>query len=110
MLLAGLVAVEYHPWRLTGVSLLPTGGETYDAIRAIGPRALYVPLWPGDSAYSGLYLYATTLTRTPMLNGYSAWIDRAYVTEVYRSLGDGQPGRPSARPSTPPSGATASAR
>ena len=51
-----------------------------------GPRALWVPLWPGDSAYSGLYLYATTLTRVPMLNGYSAWLDRSYLTEVYRPL------------------------
>ena len=42
-----------------------------------GPRALWIPFWPGDSAYSGLYLYATTLTRVPMLNGYSAWLDRS---------------------------------
>jgi hypothetical protein len=52
----------------------------------VGPRALWIPFWPGDSAYSGLYLYATTLTRTPMLNGYSAWLDRSYLTDVYRPL------------------------
>ncbi len=86
VLVALLVAAEYHPWRPTGLSLLPTGGAAYAAIRATGPRALYLPLWPGDSAFSALYLYSTTLTRVPMLNGYSAWIDRRYVTDVYGAL------------------------
>jgi hypothetical protein len=81
-----LIAVEYHPWRPTGVSRLPAGGPAFDASRAAGPRALWIPFWPGDSAYSGLYLYATTLTRVPMLNGYSAWLDRSYLTDVYHPL------------------------
>jgi hypothetical protein len=81
-----LVAVEYHSWRPVGVSRLPTGGAAFERIRAEGPRALWIPLWPGDSAYSGLYLYATTLTRVPMLNGYSAWLDRSYLTDVYGPL------------------------
>ena len=80
------IAVEYHPWRRIGVTPLPAGGGEYDAIRAAGARALYVPLWPGDSSFSGLYLYTTTLTQVPMLNGYSPWIDRAYVTDVVRPL------------------------
>ena len=81
-----LVAVEYHPWRPTGLSGLPGGGPEFETVRAEGPRALWIPFWPGDSAYSGLYLYATTLTRVPMLNGYSAWLDRSYLTDVYRPL------------------------
>src|SRR5262249_11359597 len=32
------------------------------------------------------YVKTTQLRRTPMLHGYSAWIDRSYVTEVYRAL------------------------
>ena len=81
-----LIAVEYHPWRPTGVSSLPSGGAAFDTSRAEGPRALWIPFWPGDSAYSGLYLYATTLTRVPMLNGYSAWLDRSYLPDVYHPL------------------------
>jgi hypothetical protein len=84
--LALAIAAEYHPWHPIGVTPLPTGGGEYDAIRAMGPRALYVPLWPGDSAFSSLYLYTTTLTQVPMLNGYSAWIDRVYVTRIVRPL------------------------
>jgi hypothetical protein len=84
--LALLIAAEYHPWRPTGVTLLPTGGGEYDAIRAGGPRALYVPIWPGDSSFSGLHLYSTTLTRVPMLNGYSPFVDRGYVSDVFRAL------------------------
>jgi hypothetical protein len=86
LLLGLLVAVEYHPWRPTGLSVLPGGGPEFETSRAEGPRALWVPFWPGDSSYSGLYLYATTLTRIPMLNGYSAWLDRSYLTDVYRPL------------------------
>ncbi len=86
MALALLITVDYHPWRPTGVSSLPSGGGAFDTSRVEGPRALWVPFWPGDSAYSGLYLYATTLTRVPMLNGYSAWLDRSYLTDVYRPL------------------------
>jgi hypothetical protein len=84
--LVAIVLAEYHPWRPAGVSLVPTGGASYEAMRAIGPRALWVPFWPGDSAWSGLYLYATTLTRVSMLNGYSAWLDRRYISDVYRAL------------------------
>ena len=81
-----LVAADYHPWRPTGVSGLPDGGPEFATVRTEGPRALWIPFWPGDSAYSGLYLYATTLTRVPMLNGYSAWLDRSFLTDVYRPL------------------------
>ena len=81
-----LVAADYHPWRPAGISGLPGGGPEFATIRAEGPRALWIPFWPGDSAYSGLYLYATTLTRVPMLNGYSAWLDRSFLTDVYRPL------------------------
>ncbi|HEV8308725.1 MAG TPA: hypothetical protein VGW35_13775 [Methylomirabilota bacterium] len=80
------IAAEYHPWRPAGLSLLPTAGSAYETIRTGGARALYLPLWPGDSSFSAIYLYTTTLTRVPMLNGYSAWIERSYVTDVYRAL------------------------
>ncbi|PYM64963.1 MAG: hypothetical protein DMD79_05525 [Candidatus Rokuibacteriota bacterium] len=86
LLLGSAIAVEYHPGRPAGVSLVPAAGPVFAQVRAGGPRALYVPFWPGDSSYSGIYLYATTLTRVPMLNGYSAWLDRSYLTDVYRPL------------------------
>jgi len=86
ILLALGIAAEYHPWRPAGVSLLPEHDAAVEAIRTVGPRALYLPLWPGDSSYSALYLHTTTLTRVPMLNGYSAYVERAYVDTVYRAL------------------------
>jgi hypothetical protein len=86
ILLALGIAAEYHPWRPVGVSLLPARDAATEAVRTLGPRALYVPLWPGDSSFSALYLYTTTLTQVPMLNGYSAFVDRAYVENVYRRL------------------------
>jgi hypothetical protein len=95
-----LVAVDYHSWRPTGISVLPGGGPEFATSQAAGSRALWIPFWPGDSSYSGLYLYATTLTRVPMLNGYSAWLDRSYLTDVYRpleSVNVGVVGEPEAR-------------
>ena len=88
-----LVAADYHPWRPAGISGLPGGGPEFATIRAEGPRALWIPFWPGDSAYSGLYLYATTLTRVPMLNGYSAWLDRSFLTERLPPPRDREPRR-----------------
>jgi hypothetical protein len=81
-----VVAAEYHPARAIGLGRLPDGGPAYDTMRGLGARALHLPLWPGDSSFSALYLYTTTLTRVAMLNGYSALIDRAYVADVFRAL------------------------
>jgi hypothetical protein len=90
--LAGILvlatAIDYWPARPVGVSLLPTDGGVYSALRH-PPRdgtVLYVPVWPGDSSWSSLYQFATTLTRRPMVNGYSPMASRRYVEEVYWPL------------------------
>ena len=82
-----LVAADYHPWRPTGISGLRPGGPEFATVRAEGPRALWIPLLArGTAPTPALYLYATTLTRVPMLNGYSAWLDRSFLPDVYRPL------------------------
>ena len=77
-----LVAAEYHPWRPAGVSRLP--GTARATRSAPGRRALYIPLWPGTAPLRALPL-RTTLTRVPMLNGYSAW-STAVHHDVYRPM------------------------
>jgi hypothetical protein len=85
--LAGAVLVDYWPARPAGVSVLPTANRVYDRLAAPGAgRVAYVPIWPGDSAFSSLYQFATTLTRRPMINGYSPVVSQQYVEEVYRPL------------------------
>ena len=79
------VALETAPWHAISVTRLPDS-PLYPAIRADARRVLYVPVWPGDSAWSSLYLYHATRTRVPMLNGYSPLVPRAYVSEVFGPL------------------------
>ncbi len=83
--MAGLL-LDYHPGRLAGLSVLPASGPSYQTIHHASGKVLYLPLWPGDSAWSSVYLYAATLTRTPMLNGYSPLVTNRYVREVARPL------------------------
>ncbi|MGH7322551.1 MAG: hypothetical protein ACRELA_23415, partial [Candidatus Rokuibacteriota bacterium] len=82
-----LVVADYWPARPVGVSLLPTRNPVYDVLRqADGGRVLYVPIWPGDSSWSSVYEFMATVTRRPMINGYSPVVSRRYVDEVYWPL------------------------
>jgi hypothetical protein len=80
-----LVLVATPPWH--GIAFARYGDHpVYEAMRHEASRVLYVPVWPGDSAHSGLYLYAITWTRVPMLNGYSPLVPRRYVSDVFQPL------------------------
>lgn len=87
LLLVGLLA-DYWPIRPPGISLLPGRNAIYDRLREVdgAGRVLYIPVWPGESAWSSLYQYAATLTRTPMVNGYAPAVSTRYVNEVYWPL------------------------
>lgn len=83
--LGALVLVATPPWH--GIAFARFGDSpVYETLRREASRVLYLPIWSGDSAYSGLYLYAVTLTRVPMVNGYSPLVPRRYVDEVFESL------------------------
>ncbi|OQW95588.1 MAG: hypothetical protein BWK77_07205, partial [Verrucomicrobia bacterium A1] len=63
--------------------------------RAAGldPRALALPLWPGDSAYSSVYQHDASLYRIRMANGYSPAVRRDYVDgffATFRALNQGR--------------------
>lgn len=79
------VVITTAPWHGIAVTRLP---ETpiYAALRAEAGRVLYLPVWPGDSAWSALYLYHATRTRVPMLNGYSPFVPRRYGADVFEPL------------------------
>ena len=84
-LLAGLVLVLTPPWHPIGVARFPDH-PVYAALRAEARKVLYVPLWPGDSAWSSVYLYTVTRTGVPTVNGYSPLTPRAYVRDVAAPL------------------------
>jgi hypothetical protein len=83
--LLALVLVATPPWH--GIAFARFGDSpVYETLRREASRVLYLPIWPGDSSYSGLYLYAITRTRVPMINGYSPLVPRRYVDEVFEAL------------------------
>jgi hypothetical protein len=83
--LAGLVLVWTPPWH--GIAVARFGDSpVFEALRRGATRVVYVTIWPGDSALSSLYLYAITRTRVPAVNGYSPFVPRRYVREVFEAL------------------------
>lgn len=83
--LAGLVLLTTAPWHGIAVARLDDS-PVFEALRTGAARVLYLPIWPGDSAHSSLYLYAITRTRTPTVNGYSPLVARHYVRDVFKAL------------------------
>jgi hypothetical protein len=80
--LVALVLVATPPWH--GIAVARFGDNpVFEALRRGATRVLYLPIWPGDSAYSSLYLYAITRTRVPAVNGYSPFVPRHYVRDVF---------------------------
>jgi hypothetical protein len=79
------VVAGVAPWHAIAVTRLPDS-PMYALLREKAHRILYLPVWPGDSAWSALYLYHVTRTRVPMVNGYSPLVPRRYVAEVFEPL------------------------
>ena len=50
------------------------------------PRAIAVPLWPGDSDWSSIYQYYSTLYRLRLVNGYSPVVTEEYFKNVFRQF------------------------
>jgi len=85
VILASLVLVETPPWHPIGVARF-ADSPVYARLRREASKVLYLPLWPGDSAWSSVYLYAVTRTRVPTVNGYSPLVPRRYVHDVAEPL------------------------
>jgi hypothetical protein len=81
---------DYLPPSSPGLSGLPGDNGIY-ALAAEGPRGgrvMDVPIWPGDSAWSSLYLYYATLHGTRTINGYSPIVPKDYFGSVFLPLED----------------------
>ena len=66
------------------VCLLDDTQEAYAAVagdaqtRGVDPRAIVLPIWPGDSAWTSLYQHYVSLYRIRMINGYLPVISTEY--------------------------------
>jgi len=83
------MAWDYHPQQHIGLCLADEKNPIYSALAEL-PRkqtlVLGLPLFPGDSHQSSLYEYYVTLSRQPMVNGYSPVVSRKYVDSVFWPL------------------------
>lgn len=91
-------AIEYFFQTKLLVSLVDDSNAAYAAAaqdaeaRERKPRAIVLPLWPGDSHYTSVYQYYATLYRVRMINGYRPFVPLEYVQDVferYRTLNQG---------------------
>jgi hypothetical protein len=90
LLIAGLV--EYGLQIRPTVCLLDYEQRAYKAVAvdaaAAGkaPRAVVLPIWPGDSSWASLYEHYVSLYRIRMVNGYQPAVPREYVDNVFGVL------------------------
>jgi hypothetical protein len=86
-----LLLVPFHSFRPMGLTLFPPLEAFARQVRAEpahGGRdlVLELPLWPGDSHQSSAYEYDVSLTRRPMVNGYSPLVSTDYLKQVVAPL------------------------
>ena len=95
--IAALVALmflcEYSAQVRTTVCRLPAEQGAYAAVAehaaASGqkPRAMIIPIWPGDSSWSAIYMHYATLYHIRMINGYSPQVKTEYIETIFSRLG-----------------------
>jgi hypothetical protein len=88
-------SAEYFCQSKLLISLIDRTNAAYAAARADAtdparpPRAVIIPLWPGDSHYTSVYQFYASLYRIRMVNGYRPFVPREYIEgifEPFRSL------------------------
>lgn len=92
ILVALLALVEFKGHLRAGICEVDTQQEAYRAVATHAgrhqriPRALILPIWPGNSHWASLYEHYASLYRLRMVNGYSPAVSTNYIASVFRSL------------------------
>lgn len=86
----GLMAAEHRVMVQPTICLLDREQAAYAAVaddaarRQAAPRALVLPLWPGDSHWSSIYEHYASLYRIRMVNGYAPVLKKRYIESVFQ--------------------------
>jgi len=82
------IAIDYFPTSAVGITLLPPKSKVYEYVKENNgnKNLLCLPIWPGDTAWSSVYLYYVTQTKVPLVNGYYPVVPRHYVENVFYPL------------------------
>lgn len=95
LLILGDYALQIRP----SICLLDTEQGAYAAVaqdahdRKQDPRALIIPLWPGDSSWASIYEHYVSLYRIRMINGYRPIIPQTYKDNIFERFGYANLGR-----------------
>lgn len=83
-----LIGVEYFPRAATGITLIPGKNNVYEYVKKNNGdhTLLCLPIWPGDTSWSSIYLYYVTQTKVPLVNGYYPVVPHNYVENVFYPL------------------------
>ena len=80
---------DFLPRQAPGLTTLPLTHPVYERLaseRRAGETILELPIWPGDTAWTSIYLWFVTRYRNLLINGYSPATPRAYVERVFKPL------------------------
>ncbi len=85
---SGAVFFDYNADSKIGISLFDKDNGIYKIVRenAGDKKLLELPLWPGDTAWSSIYLYYVTITRVKIINGYYPLVPQEYVDKIFYPL------------------------
>lgn len=80
-----LLCLDFYIYPRIGLTRLSAGNKTYSYIKGTYPKnpLLEIPIWPGESSWTSIYQYYTTIYRIPIINGYSPFVTKQYVDEIF---------------------------
>lgn len=91
---AALMTAEYYRQSKLLISTIDASNDAYAAAaedatsRDALPRAIILPLWPGDSHFTSVYQYYAAIHRIRMINGYRPFVPQAYIDGVFLPFRD----------------------
>ncbi len=90
--IAVLFCLEYKLQVRPTVCVLDNAQAAYAAVaedaesKGEDPRAIVIPVWPGESAWSSLYQHYVSLYRIRMVNGYLPVVPNDYIESIYKKF------------------------
>lgn len=91
-LVGALILFDYGRQTWPAISLIADESEAYHQVAEQAAaddgeaHAVAIPLWPGDSHWSGVYTHYASLYRIRMVNGYSPVVASEYYDHVFLPL------------------------
>jgi hypothetical protein len=82
------ICLDFHTSHIIGLTKMAQKNNTYDYIQNLFPKnpILEIPIWPGESSWTSIYQYYTTIYRIPLVNGYSPFVTQKYRDEIFWPL------------------------